>query len=221
MRPVLIAPSLLSSDFGAFADAARACEAAGAELLHFDVMDGAFVPNITFGPGVVKALRPHSGATFDVHLMVERPDRWIEAFAAAGADIITVHAEACIHLQRTLAEIRRAGAKAGLSLNPATSLDILDYVVNDLDLLLLMTVNPGFGGQEFIPAMPAKIAAARDRLDQAAQPVLLEVDGRISAATAPTVVEAGATVLVAGSSVFGHPGGLAAGVQALRQAAVG
>ncbi|MBM3494871.1 MAG: ribulose-phosphate 3-epimerase [Armatimonadetes bacterium] len=221
MSSPIVAPSLLSSDFGAFASAARACAEAGAEFLHFDVMDGAFVPNITFGPGVVKALRPHSQAVFDVHLMVERPDRWVEAFAEAGADIVTVHAEACIHLQRVLAQIRSAGAKAGLSLNPATPLDTMDYVLDDLDLLLIMTVNPGFGGQEFIPSMPTKIAQARERLAQAPRFVHLEVDGGINATTAATVVRAGADVLVAGSAVFGHPGGLGAGVRALREAAAG
>ena len=216
---VKIAPSLLSSDFGAFAEAARDCERAGAEFLHFDIMDGAFVPNITFGPGVVRALRPHSRAVFDVHLMIQQPERWIDAFAEAGADIITIHAEACLHLQRALSQIRGTGVRAGLSLNPATPLDVLDYLLNDIDLLLIMTVNPGFGGQHFIRAMLPKIAAARERLDQAPGPVDLEVDGGIAGDTAADVVKAGANVLVAGSSVFGHPEGLAAGIRDLRKAA--
>lgn len=214
---VRIAPSLLSADFGAFAEAARACERAGAELLHFDIMDGAFVPNITFGPGVVKALRPHSRAMFDVHLMIQHPERWIGAFAEAGADILTIQAEACLHLQRALAEIRAHGMRAGLALNPATPLSILEYVRDDIDLLLVMTVNPGFGGQSYIPAMTRKVTQARAMLEASGRDIWLEVDGGISADTAPEVVKAGANVLVAGSSVFGHPEGLAAGIQALRK----
>jgi len=150
--------------------------------------------------------------------MIENPDRWIAAFAEAGADILTIQAEACIHLQRALAQIRSAGMKAGLALNPATPLDILDYVLDDLDLLLVMTVNPGFGGQSYIPAMTEKIAQARRRLDSSGRTILLEVDGGIGPKTVRTVVEAGATVLVAGSSLFGHPEGLAAGIRALREA---
>jgi ribulose-phosphate 3-epimerase len=215
---VKLSPSLLSADFGAFAAAARLCEEAGAEYLHFDIMDGLFVPNLTFGAPLVEALRPHSRALFDVHLMIVQPERYIDSFAAAGADIITVHAEATTHLQRTLAQIREAGAKSGLALNPATPLNALDYVLDDIDLLLVMTVNPGFGGQRFIPATLAKIAAARKRLDAAGRPVELEVDGGIGPQNAAQVVAAGASVLVAGSSLFSHPDGPAAGIDALRLA---
>ncbi len=221
MKRTAIAPSLLSADFGAFAEAAMACRRAGAEFLHFDIMDGAFVPNITFGPGVVKALRPRSDAAFDVHLMIERPERWIEAFAEAGADYLTVQVEACVHLQRTLAQIRANGMKAGVALNPATPLSVLDYVLDDIDLLLIMTVNPGFGGQAYIPAMTEKIARARKMLDDAGSDAWLEVDGGIDGRTAPIVTAAGANLLVAGSSIFGHPEGLEAGVRALREACAG
>jgi len=215
---VRVAPSLLSADFADFGAAAEACRAAGAELLHFDVMDGAFVPNITFGPGVVRALRPRSDATFDVHLMIEHPERWIGAFAEAGADILTVQAEACLHLQRTLAQIRASGMRAGLALNPATTLHVLQYILEDLDMLLVMTVNPGFGGQAYIPAMTAKVAEARAIIAGAGRDIWLEVDGGITEETAPAVVRAGANVLVAGSSLFNHPDGLQAGVRALREA---
>ncbi|MGC8784041.1 MAG: ribulose-phosphate 3-epimerase [Armatimonadota bacterium] len=215
---VRIAPSLLSADFANFAQAARAAREAGAELLHFDVMDGLFVPNITFGPQTVQAVRHHSDAVFDVHLMIVQPERYIEEFAQAGADIITVHAEACVHLQRTLAQIRECGARAGVALNPATPLDVIEYVIPDIDLLLVMTVNPGFGGQQFIPEMLRKIARARALLDEAGSDAWLEVDGGINGVTTPMVVRAGARVLVAGSSVFGHPEGVRAGVEELRQA---
>ncbi len=215
---VLIAPSLLSADFANFAQAARAAREAGAELLHFDVMDGVFVPNITFGPQTVRALRHHSDAIFDVHLMIVQPERYIEEFARAGADIITVHAEACVHLQRVLAQIRECGVRAGVSLNPATPLDVIEYVLSDIDLLLIMTVNPGFGGQQFIPEMLRKIARARAMLDEAGSDAWLEVDGGINGVTTPMVVRAGARVLVAGSSVFGNPEGVRAGVEELRRA---
>lgn len=215
---VLIAPSLLSADFANFAQAARAAREAGAELLHFDVMDGVFVPNITFGPQTVRALRHHSDAIFDVHLMIVQPERYIEEFARAGADIITVHAEACVHLQRVLAQIRECGVRAGVSLNPATPLDVIEYVLPDIDLLLIMTVNPGFGGQQFIPEMLRKIARARAMLDEAGSDAWLEVDGGINGVTTPMVVRAGARVLVAGSSVFGNPEGVRAGVEELRRA---
>ena len=216
---VWIAASLLSADFANFAQAARAAQEAGAEMLHFDVMDGLFVPNITFGAQTVQAVRHHSDALFDVHLMIVQPERYIEQFAQAGADIITVHAEACVHLQRTLTQIRECGVRAGVALNPATPLDMIEYVLPDIDLLLIMTVNPGFGGQQFIPEMLRKIARARAMLDEAGSDALLEVDGGINGATTPLVVRAGARVLVAGSSVFGHPEGLRAGVEELRQAA--
>ncbi|MDW8104408.1 MAG: ribulose-phosphate 3-epimerase [Armatimonadota bacterium] len=219
MVRVLIAPSLLSADFANLGQAARAAREAGAELLHFDVMDGVFVPNITFGPQTVQALRHHSDALFDVHLMIVQPERYIEQFARAGADIITVQAEACVHLQRTLAQIREFGARAGVALNPATPLSAIEYVIPDIDLLLVMTVNPGFGGQQFIPEMLRKIARARAMLDEAGSDAWLEVDGGINGQTTPLVVRAGARVLVAGTSVFGHPEGVRAGVEELRQAA--
>jgi ribulose-phosphate 3-epimerase len=214
---VKIAPSLLAANFGAFAESAQQAIAGGAEYLHFDVMDGLFVPNITFGADLLKALRSSLDVIFDAHLMIVQPERFIETFVHAGADVITVQVEACTHVQRTLAQIRDAGAKAGLALNPATPLNVLDYVLDDMDLLLIMTVNPGFGGQEFIPAMERKISEARALLNQARHPIELEVDGGIGPENAAKVVKAGASILVAGTSVFGHPAGPAAGVRALRE----
>jgi len=219
--PVKIAPSLLSSDFGAFAAAAELCERAGAEHLHFDIMDGQFVPNITFGWHLLEAVRPRSSAVFEAHLMIVQPERYVPVFCKAGAQIVTIQAEATVHLQRTLAQIRECGARAGLALNPATPLDVLDYVLDDIDLLLVMTVNPGFGGQSLIPATLRKLADARKRIDASGRHIELEVDGGIDAENAAEVARLGATVLVAGTSIFRHPNGAEAGVHALRAAARG
>ncbi|HHX74002.1 MAG TPA: ribulose-phosphate 3-epimerase [Firmicutes bacterium] len=199
---MLIAPSLLAADFSRLAAEVQKVEAAGADWLHFDIMDGHFVPNITMGPLIVKSLRRHTGLFFDVHLMIENPERYLADFVHAGADAVTVSAEACTHLHRVLQEIRRLGVKAGVALNPATPLAVLDYVLDELDLILLMSVNPGFGGQEFIPAVLPKIARAKEML--AGRNVLLSVDGGINAQTASLVAAAGADVAVAGTAVFGQ-----------------
>ena len=215
---IKIAPSILSANFAALLEDVRQAEAGGAEYLHIDVMDGHFVPNITIGPLVVKALRPHCGMCFDVHLMIENPDAYIERFIEAGADLVTVHAEAVRHLHRTMALIREKGAKAGVALNPATPPEVLEYVLPMADLILLMTVNPGFGGQAFIPEVLPKISAVREALRAKGLNAELQVDGGINADTAEAVVRAGADVLVAGAAVF-NGGDIAGNLQQLRQAA--
>ncbi len=200
---VRIAPSILSADFAKLGEEVRAVSAAGADLIHIDVMDGHFVPNLTIGPAVVKALRPHSSLPFDVHLMIAPVDAYVSPFAEAGADIITVHPEAGPHLHRTLQLIKSLGKKAGVALNPATPAQAIDYVLGDLDLVLVMSVNPGFGGQSFISSQLDKIAALRARIDKLGKAIDLEVDGGINFETARAAVAAGADVLVAGTATFG------------------
>ena len=198
-----IAPSILSADFAALGEAIARVETAGADLLHVDVMDGHFVPNLSIGPPVIESIRKRTRLPLDVHLMIEEPERWVETYVKAGADYVTVHAEACAHLERALTMIREAGARSGVALNPSTPPEVLEYVLGDLDLVLVMSVNPGFGGQSFIPTTYEKIRRLRAML--ADRPVLISVDGGVKADHAGPLAQAGATVLVAGSAIFGAP----------------
>ena len=214
---VRIAPSILAADFARLGDEVRAIEAAGADFVHIDVMDGHFVPNLTIGPGVVKALRSHTEKPFDVHLMISPVDPFLDAFAEAGADIITVHPEAGPHLHRTIQRVKALGKKAGVSLNPATPAKALDYVLEEVDLVLVMSVNPGFGGQSFIASQLDKLRALRAMIAQSGRPIALEVDGGINADTASAAVAAGADLLVAGTAVFsGGPNRYAENIRRLR-----
>ncbi|MGI9361777.1 MAG: ribulose-phosphate 3-epimerase [Parasphingorhabdus sp.] len=214
---IRIAPSILSADFARLGEEVRAIDEAGCDWVHVDVMDGHFVPNITIGPGVVKALRPHSEKPFDVHLMISPVDQFLEAFAEAGADIISFHPEAGPHPHRTVQTIHSLGKQAGLVLNPATPLEVLDYLIDDLDLILVMSVNPGFGGQSFIDTQLHKIEAIRKRIDATGKDIRLEVDGGIDLNTAPKAIAAGADTLVAGTATFrGGPDHYAANISGLR-----
>ena len=214
-RPPIIAPSILAADFACLGQEARAVQAAGADWLHIDVMDGHFVPNITLGPDVVRALKPHVSIPLDVHLMIAPVDSYLEAFAAAGADMISVHPESGPHLNRTIRRIRELGCKAGVVFNPSTSPTVIEWMLDDIDLILVMSINPGFGGQKFMTSQVAKIAALKAMIGS--RDIDLEVDGGVTTETAPLCLEAGATALVAGTAVFkGGPSAYAANIAALR-----
>ena len=218
MAPLRVAPSILAADFARLGEEVAAVAAAGADLIHIDVMDGHFAPNLTIGPAVIKAIRPATTIPFDVHLMIAPVDPYIEEFAAAGADIMTVHPEAGPHLHRTIQRIKASGAKAGVALNPATPAGVALEVIDDVDLILVMTVNPGFGGQTFIRSQLKKIAELRAAIERSERAIMLEVDGGVNAETAPSVIEAGADVLVAGSYVFkGGASRYAANIASLRR----
>ena len=218
-RQIRIAPSILSADFARLGDEVRALEAAGADYIHVDVMDGHFVPNLTIGPAVVRALRPHTTLPFDVHLMIAPVDPFLDAFAHAGADIITVHPEAGPHVHRTIQRIKALGKRAGVSLNPGTPAKMLDYLIDEVDLVLVMSVNPGFGGQSFIAGQLKKIEAVRKMIDKTGREIALEVDGGIDRATARAAIDAGADVLVAGTATFaGGASAYAGNIAALRGA---